>query len=106
MAVLVPMLPAPAVPTPPWNSAASSVRMSPYRLGKAKTWKLVRRLGSTSLAVMMSMYQPSHSIPSKSSATLRAASRKAPSVVLTTFALVTIVTEFLPLSWRSRTPRE
>ena len=29
IAYWVPMLALPAVPTPPWNSAASSVRMSP-----------------------------------------------------------------------------
>ena len=29
MAYCLPMLALPAVPTPPWNSAASSVRMSP-----------------------------------------------------------------------------
>ena len=58
-----PMLAEPAVPTPPWICAASSVRMSPYILGRASTWNSLRRAVSMSLAVMMSMYQASHEMP-------------------------------------------
>ena len=52
-------------------------------------------MGSISFAVMMSMYQPSQRMSGKSCATRRAASRKAPSVVLTTLAFVTTVTHSL-----------
>ena len=63
IALVVPMLAEPAVPTPPCICAASSVRMSPYMLGRASTWKSLRRAVSMSLAVMMSMYQASHEMP-------------------------------------------
>ena len=59
MAYLFPMLADPAVPTPPWIWAASSVMMSPYRLGRTKTLKSLLLAGSISLAVVMSTNQTS-----------------------------------------------
>ncbi len=88
----LPMFALPAVPTPPWNSAASSVRMSPYRFGSTITLKSRRRLLSTSFAVMMSMYQSSNAISGYSLAIVCAMLRNLPSVVFTTFAFVTAVT--------------
>ena len=95
IAYFLPMFAEPAVPTPPWNSAASSVIMSPYRLGSTKTLKSLRRMGSISLAVVISIYQSSVTISGYSWPIIWAVFKNLPSVVLMMLALVMMDT--LPL---------
>ena len=97
IACRLPRFALPAVPTPPWICAASSVRMSPYRFGITSTWKSARRSRSSSFAVIMSMYQASRVMSGYSWLMLWAMFRNLPSVVLTMFALVTTVTRLFPV---------
>ena len=57
IAYSLPIFADPAVPTPPWICAASSVMISPYRLGKINTSKSDLMLLFIRFAAMISIYQ-------------------------------------------------